>query len=550
MRSALLLLAAGLTANLVACGGQTESTTTADSVAVPVAGASNPLGVRGPVAGVIRKANGAEPPTLDPHRAQDVQSSNILRDLFEPLVGEAPDGSLIPGAASQWVISDDGKTYTFTIDAEAFWSNGDPVTANDFVFSLRRSVDPATGSHYAQILEPIKNTAEVIAGTLPPEALGVKALDQKTLEITLSAATPYFLGLLTHSTAYPVHPASVQAHGEQFIRAGKLVSNGAYELAEWQIQSHIKLSAQKHWRKAHGVETVYYLPIDDQEAALKRYRANEIDYNDSLPVGKCEWVRDNLAEDLVTHAYLGTYYFGLNTTKPPFDNPDVRKALSLAVDRELLINKILKCGQIPAYSWVPPNVNNYQQQQPEWASWTQQQRDLEAAKLFANAGYGPGNRLKFELLYNTSEGHKKIATVLAAMWKQKLGIEVSLRNQEWKVFLNTKRDASKTEMFRAGWIGDYNDAFTFAEILRGGHGMNDQGWNNPEYDALLKASAEETDASKRQGLLQQAEQLLLAEQPIIPLYFYVNNSLVKPWVKGYQGNVMDHHFSYRWSISD
>lgn len=544
MRFALLLLAAGLTANLAACGGQTEPTTTAEAVT----DTSSPLGVRGPVAGVIRKANGAEPPTLDPHRAQDVTSSNILRDLFEPLVGEALDGSLQAGAAADWQISADGKTYTFFIDKAAYWSNGDPVTAQDFVFSLRRSVDPATGSHYAQILEPINNAADVIAGKQPPTALGVKAVNDKTLEITLNAATPYFLGLLTHSTAYPVHPASVQEHGDQFIRAGKLISNGAYELAEWQIQSHIKLSAQKHWRKAHGVETVYYLPIDDQEAALKRYRANEIDYNDSLPVGKCEWVRENLGDDLVTHAYLGTYYFGLNTTKPPFDNTDLRKALSLSVDRELLINKILKCGQIPAYSWVPPNVNNYQQQLPEWASWDQTQRDAEATKLYYQAGYSAENPLRFELLYNTSEGHKKIATVLSAMWKQKLGAVVSLRNQEWKVFLNTKRDASKTEMFRAGWIGDYNDAFTFAEILRGGHGMNDQGWDNPEYNALLKASATETDIAKRQNLLQQAEQILLAEQPIIPLYFYVNNSLVKPWVQGYQGNVMDHHFSYRWSV--
>lgn len=529
---------------LTACGSNDPAVTESTELNSD----SSPLSVRGPVPGVIRKANGAEPPTLDPHRAQDVTSSNILRDLFQPLVGEAPNGALEAGAAASWEISDDGKTYTFELEPKARWSNGDPVTAHDFVFSLRRSVDPATGSHYAQILEPIKNAAEVIAGSMPPSALGVTALDTHRLQISLKAATPYFLGLLTHSTAYPVHPASVQQHGDQFIRAGKLISNGAYELTEWQIQSHIKLTAQAYWHKEHGVETVYYLPIDDQEAALKRYRAHEIDFNDSLPVSKCEWVRQNLAEDLTTHAYLGTYYFGLNTTRPPFNNADLRKALSLSVDRELLINKILKCGQIPAYSWVPPNVNNYQQQRPDYANWSQAERDAEATRLYSKAGYSQEKPLQFELIYNTSEGHKKVATVLSAMWKQKLGVQVSLANQEWKVFLNTKRDQSKTQMFRAGWIGDYNDAYTFAEILQGGHGMNDQGWNNSEYNALLAASATETDVAKRQQLLQQAEQLLLSEQPVIPLYFYVNNSLVKPWVKGYQGNVMDHHFSYRWSV--
>lgn len=529
---------------LLACGSADQSTQT-NQVETDQA---SPLGVRGPVAGVVRKANGAEPKTLDPHRAEDVTSSNVLRDLFEPLVGEAPNGSLIAGAASSWQISDDGKTYRFEIDPQARWSNGDPVTAHDFVFSLRRSVDPATGSHYAMILAPIKHAEAVIKGELPPTELAVKAVNDRSLEIELEAATPYFLGLLTHSTAYPVHPSSVQQLGSEFTQPGKLISNGAYQLAEWQVQAHIKLAAQPHWRKAHGINTVYYLPIEDQEAALKRYRADEIDYNDSLPLGKCEWVREQLSDDLETHAYLGTYYFGLNTTRPPFNNAAVRQALSMAVDRELLINKILKCGQIPAYSWVPPNVNSYQQQQPGWAGWTQAERDQKAKALYAAAGYSADNPLQFELLYNTSEGHKKIATVLAAMWKQKLGVEVSLRNQEWKVFLNTKRNQAKTQMFRAGWIGDYNDAYTFAEILLGGHGMNDQGWDNSEYNALLAASTAETDLAKRQQLLQQAEQILLAEQPIIPLYFYVNNSLVKPWVKGYQGNVMDHHFSYRWSI--
>lgn len=529
---------------LLACGQDTNSLPASSSH-----GEGSPLGVRGPVAGVVRKANGAEPKTLDPHRAEDVTSSNILRDLFQPLVGEAPNGQLIAGAAESWTISEDGKTYRFKINPQARWSNGDAVTANDFVFSLQRSIDPLTGSHYAMILAPIKNAEAVIKGELPPAELAVKALDAATLEIKLQAATPYFLGLLTHSTAYPVHQASVQQHGSSFTQPGKLVSNGAYRLDEWQVQSHIKLSAQDHWQEPQGIHTVYYLPIDDQEAALKRYRANEIDYNDSLPLGKCEWVRENLADDLKTHAYLGTYYFGLNTTRPPFDNPDIRKALSLSVDRELLINKILKCGQIPAYSWVPPNINNYQQQTPDWATWTQAKRDAEAAALYAKAGYNPDKPLRFELLYNTSEDHKKIATVLAAMWKQKLGAQVELRNQEWKVFLNTKRNPAKTQMYRAGWIGDYNDAYTFAEILMGGHGMNDQGWDNSEYNALLAASTTETDLAKRQVLLQQAEQILLADQPIIPLYFYVNSSLVKPWVKGYQGNVMDHHFSYRWSVA-
>jgi oligopeptide transport system substrate-binding protein len=490
---------------------------------------------------VLHKENGAEPQTLDPHRAQGVPEGNILRDLFESLVMEAPDGELTPGAARAWTLSDDGRVYTFYLQSEGRWSNGERVTAADWVFSFRRAVDPATLSVYSGILFAIKNAAAINRGELPVDALGVKAIDDLTLEITLEGATPYFLGLLTHSMAYPVHSESVAQHGEKFARPGNLVSNGAYVLKDWVVQSHIELARNEHFRANAGttINNVFYYPIENADAAFARYRADELDFTTTIPIRQLQFIKNSMPDEYVQSPYLGVYYYGLNLTRPPFKGqPGLRKALAMAIDREIITEKLSGAGELPAYGWVPP-VNDYEQQQPAWAEWTPEERHAEARRLYAAAGYGPDNPLIVELLYNTSQDHKRLAIAISSMWKQVLGVQTRLLNQEWKVYLQT-RTLKNTEVFRSGWIGDYNDANTFAELLYSQNAQNDSGWVNARYDALLDEAAREIDLEKRARLLEWAERVLLDETPIIPIYFYNAKHLIKPWVGGFVPNIMDH----------
>ncbi len=494
---------------------------------------------------ILRKGNGPEPQSLNPHQSLGVPASNILRDLFEGLISEAPNGELIPGVAKHWEIDERGTRYIFYLREQAKWSNGEPVTAHDFVYSWQRIVTPQTGSVYAQILAPILHANAIIQGKKEPTALAVKALDDHTLEVKLQGPTPYFLGLLTHSTTYPLHAATVKKYGNKFARANRLMSNGAYRLTEWVVQSHIILKRNpQYWDNSHTrIDTVYYYPIEDQSTELKRYRAGEIDFTHEIPLNQYKWIKKNLANDLHVAPYLGTYYYGFNLTKTPFkDNIKLRQALTMAIDRKIIAEKITGSGEIPAYGWVPPGISNYQAQSFAWRDMNKADRLAKAQKLYQQAGYSKANPLVIEVRYNTSENHKKIALAISSMWKKTLGVKVKLLNEEWKVFL-ANRKQKNTEAFRSGWIADYNDAFSFAELLYSQHGINDTGYNNAHYDALLKQSAIEQDQEKRRQLLAQAEQIMLADYPIMPIYFYVTKRLVKPYVRGYQANIMDHHYT-------
>lgn len=495
---------------------------------------------------VLHRGNGSEPQSLDPHKSEGVPSANIQRDLFEGLITEAPNGDLVPGVALSWMISKDGLQYHFALRQDAKWSNGERVTADDFVFSWRRILDPKTGSYYAQTLAPIQNAEAIIQGKLAPEKLGVKAIDQYTLEVKLATPTPYFLGLLTHSSTYPLHRVSVEKYGKKFTRPGNLVSNGAYQLTEWSVQSHILLTRNPHyWNNARTrIDRVYYHPIENQTSELKRYRAGEIDITENVPVVQLDWLRRHKADELHIANYLGTYYFGYNLTQKPFkNNIKLRQALSMVINREVLTDKILKTGDRPAYSWVPPGVNQYKSMEYEWKSWPFEKRVTYAKKLMLDAGYGEDNPLQVEIRYNTSENHKKIALVIAAMWKQHLGVRTTLYNEEWKVFLANRKAQKITQVFRAGWIADFNDAYSFAELLHSQHGVNDIGYNNPEYDALLVKSTRELDMDRRREILQKAEVMLLNDYAFIPIYHYVSKHLVKPYVGGYVDNIMDHHYT-------
>ncbi|TFG87419.1 MAG: peptide ABC transporter substrate-binding protein [Chromatiales bacterium] len=494
---------------------------------------------------VLHAANGAEPETLDPHRATGVTAANVQRDLYEGLVTEAADGTLIPGAAESWTISDDGRVYTMRLRADGRWSNGDPVTAEDFVFGFRRSADPATLSEYSAILYPLENAEAVVNGQLPPDQLGVRAIDEHTVELRLHSPTPYLLGLLTHSSTYAVHRPSLEKFGDRFAQPPNLVGNGAYRLDGWVVQSHIHLVRNPYyWDNANTtIDDVWYYPVENAESELNRYRADEFDLTNTLPNRQIPWLKKNLPRELRIVPYLGSYVYGFNTSQPPFkDNIPLRKALSMALDRDILVNKVSGAGEIAAYGWVPP-VTGYKNQQPEWATWTQEERNAEARRLYALAGYSADKPLRFQLMYNTETNHRRLAVAMAAMWRDVLGVETEILNQEWRVFLQTRRSRIDTQLFRYGWIGDYDDPFTFAEILESNHGMNDMAYSNPRYDRLLARASREADPAVRMALMEEAERVMLDDMPILPLYYYVTKRVVKPWVVGYVDNINDHHLS-------
>jgi len=495
---------------------------------------------------VLHRGNGEEPDTLDPHLVQGVPASNIVRDLFEGLVAERPDGRLVPGAASHWRIGEQGRVYTFHLRADARWSNGDPVTAADFVYGLRRSLDPQTGSRYVQVLSPILNADRVASGRLDLTDLGVKAPDDTTVRIELGNPTPYFLNLLTHPATFPVHRESVERLGRGHARPGTLVSNGAFRLAEWKMHSHIALERNPHYRDSDSVHLrrVVYYPVSDQYAEFNRFRAGDLHWTYEVPASQFSLLRERFPRALQVSPWLGTYYFGFNLTRAPFrERPRLRRALSLAVDRKLLAGKVTRFGELPSFTLVPPGIPGYTPPRPDYAEWSQNEREAEALDLYRAAGYSRERPLRVELRYNSSDNHKKIALAVAAMWRQVLGVETTLINEEWKVFLQNRAQKRVTEVYRSGWIGDYADPYTFLQLFQTGHGQNHTGYTNPDYDRLLRRAEQEIVNARRQRLLREAERLLLQDQPLLPLYTYVTKRLVSPQVGGWAPNIMDHHYS-------
>lgn len=494
----------------------------------------------------LNRGNGEEPQTLDPHRSEGVPAAHVLRDLYEGLTTESPDGDIIPGAAQRWNISADGKTYTFYMDRSARWSNGDALTAEDFVFSLRRSADPATASNSATMLLPILNAREVIGGELPPDQLGVSLLDEFTLQIQLVDPTPYFLGLLSHASTYPVHRPSLEAEGGGFSRPEFLVSNGAYVLKRWEVRSSIELQRNPLYRAAEQtlMERVIYFPIEDLNAEVKQFRAGELDWTYEVPNNQFKWLAQNYPDELIITPWLGSYFFGFNLTREPFlESPGLRRALVLAIDREVITAKVTQFGEQPSFALVPPGIGDYPPAVPEYAAWTQEERNAEAVRLYEEAGYSRENPLATEIRYNSSENHKKIALAVASMWKQVLGVQTTLVNEEWKVSLQNREQKVVTQVFRAGWISDYNDPYSFLELFRTGHGRNDYGYANDSYDALLEQIARERIPGRRERMMVEAERILLEDNPILPVYTYITKRLVDQRIRGWQNNAMDHHLS-------
>ena len=484
------------------------------------------------------RGNGAEPATLDPTLGEGVPGSNIMRDLYEPLMTEDAEGNVILGQAASYTISEDKKVYTFKIREDAKWSNGDPVTASDFEYAFKRGVDPIVAARYSWYFKilGIKNGAEILAGKKDVDTLGVKALDSKTLRITLHSPIPYFLIGISHISTSPVPKKIIEKYGVKWTKPKNIVSNGPYKLKEWVVNEKIVAVKNDMYYDAKKVQItkVTFLPIPDQSTELNRYKAGEIDVLYELPKNQYKNLMKTIPNEVKVLGRVGTYYYYLNMKKKPFDDIRVRRALSYAVNRDILTQKVLGTGEIPAYTFVPNIVSGYTAPVPEYATWTQKQRDAKALSLLSELGYTKSNPLKFEILYNTSEQHKRNALAITSMWKRafKGAVKVTLKNQEWKTFLEEKK-SGKYEVARAGWIGDYNEASTMLDLLTKGHSSNNSFYDNPEYDRLMNIARTTSNDVKRNKLYQEIDSIVARDMPIIPLFQYSNARLVKPHVGGY-----------------
>lgn len=490
---------------------------------------------------VLERGNGPEPSTLDPHRCPEVACGNVLRDLFEGLVAEDGGGRLVPGLAERWDVSPDGRTWTFHLREGARWSNGEPLDAVQVLASLRRAFAPATAAPFAGHLDAIENAGAVQRGERPPEQLGVSAPDARTVvfHLTRSADLPR---LLTLPIAYPVYLPALAEHGAQHTRPGKLVSNGAYRLAAWLPQATVTLERNPHFREPAPIPRVRFHVTEDAGSELRRFEAGGLHLTETVPPQPLPQLRQRFGGQLRISPYLGSFWLGFNLTRPPFkDQPALREALSLAVDRDILTRHVTGLGEQPAFGLVPPGTADYAPPLPAVARATQAQREARARALYAQAGYSKENPLQVELRYNTSTPHRRLALAVAAMWREVLGARVTLRNEEWKVFVGTRRQRVVTQVFRGGWIADVDDARNFLDNFRAGNASNWTGYADPRFDALLDAADAAPTLAARQQHLREAEARLLDAHAILPLYFYTSKHLVRPEVRGFEANALDRH---------
>jgi oligopeptide transport system substrate-binding protein len=486
---------------------------------------------------ILRRGNGAEPESLDIHRARSEAALTILRDLYEGLTAMGADGAPVPAAADHYEVAADGKTYRFHLRPAARWSNGDAVVAEDFVAAWRRLVDPRTGAQYAGILGPVRGAAEITGGSAAPGTLGVHSDGPGTLVVELERPTPYFLGLLAHPATFPLHRGSLASNGRAFAKPGVMVSNGAFVLTRWDFGSHlVAVRNARYWNDpATRLDVVEYYSFADADTELRAFRTGQVDVTSTIPAAQLPWIKAHLGSALHLAPQLAVYYLGLNLRQPPFDKSrDLRRALSLVVDRERLVQSVTGAGEGAAYTFVPPQVSGYSPPLPEYAAWPMPRRIARARQLLAAAGRPP----IIELRYNSGELHSRIAVAVAQMWKESLGVDTRLRAEEFKVLLQDI-DRGDVSVFRASWLGDFDDAYGFLQVLQSGFGINLPHYANPEYDDLLERAANDGDPEDRRQLLQRAEALMLDDQPLIPLYFYVSKHLVNAHVHGWQDNSMN-----------
>ncbi|MBE5682691.1 peptide ABC transporter substrate-binding protein [Pantoea agglomerans] len=505
------------------------------SIITPAIAANPPAGAQLAEQQQIVRHIKDEPASLDPLKAVGLPEIQVIRDLFEGLTNQDAQGKIVPGVAQSW-SSSDNKTWVFTLRNNARWSNGDPVTAQDFVYSWQRLVDPKNSSAFAWFagLSGIQNAAAITKGEMTPDKLGVVAQSKNQLKVTLDRPVPWFPALVANVALFPVPQKIIAQQGDSWTSPGKLVGNGAYQLSERVVNEKIVLARNPHyWDDAHSVLTkVTFVPINEESSATKRYRSNDIDITESFPKNMYALLKKSLPGEVYTPDQLGTYYYAFNTQKGPTADVRVRKALSWSIDRKVIAEKVLGTGEKPAWHFTPDVTAGFKPLPTFMQQHDQNSLNAQAKSLLAAAGYGPGKPLKLKLLYNTSESHQKIAIAVASMWKKNLGVNVTLENQEWKTYIDS-RNSGNFDVIRASWVGDYNEPSTFLNLLTSGNSSNIARFNNADYDAVIAKASRETSDQVRNSDYNRAEQILAEQAPIAPIYQYTNGRLIKPWVKGY-----------------
>lgn len=499
---------------------------------------------------VFNRGNAAEPASLDPHHTQGNYEDNVMGDMLIGLTTYDARSKPIAGAAERWEQSADGKTWIFHL-RDHVWSDGMPVTADDFVFAWRRMLDPKTAAIYAYFLYPLKNAQAVNTGKMPVESLGVRAQDSKTLVVELEHPLPYFLQIVSHMTMYPVPRHVVMAKGDAFTKPGNYVSNGPYTLTEWQSNDHITVVKNPKFFDAGNVQIdrVIFYPTSDYPAALKRLRAGELDIQDRMPAQQIDWLRANMPELLRLNPILSLEYLATNMAMKPFDDARVREALSLAINRETIVDKIDRVGEPPAYNLIPPGTANY----PggvflDFKSMPFPDRLKRAQMLMQQAGYGPDNLLRTSLMIRSATPTARRAPVaIQQMWKQ-IYVDAQILQLDAAIFYD-RVQTKDFEICNPGWIGDYDDPTTFLDLLRKDNPNNYGSYNNPAYNSLLDQANNELDLEKRGDLLAQAETIALNDNAWIPLNFNISGALVRPYVKGWEENLLDFHRT-RWISID
>lgn len=498
---------------------------------------ASPTTAKGGSSSVLRRGLLGEPASLDPAGAIDNFSTQVLQDLYEGLTRESQTGEVAPGVASSWTVDPSGKKYTFIIRPNARWSNGKPVRAQDFVAAWQRVLNPKTGSQVSDILRPIAGAAAIIAGQSPVTSLGVIAAGDTELIVNLEHPAPYFPQLLAHSAAFPIYSdSSARTHDP-----GAWISNGPYVLSAWNPGSSLKLMRNTaYWDTPNvGIREVQYVVAPDQNAQYAAYRAGQLDMTDTIPANAIATLREEHSTELVIAPYLATAYYELNLAEKPFaDNQKLRVALAMSIDRQRLVTA-LGLGQLAAYGLVPPGTWNYESQQWRWSNLTDSERIAEAQKNYREAGYSKDAPFHLRLLFNSNPVIKRTAIVTAAMWKEVLGIDTELVDEEFRVFLQSRQDRKRWDVVRSAWTADYNDASSFLDVFRKNSLNNNSSFKNPLFDRLLNESSLVSGSDARRGLMQSSERILLDDYAVIPLYFFVSKRLVKPYVLGVAPNPLD-----------
>lgn len=498
----------------------------------------------------LQYGNASEPQTLDPHLSTGTWEDRIQSDMLIGLSQSDPEGKPIPGMAERWDISPDGLVWTFHL-RQANWSDGVPVTADDFVFSFRRLLDPKTASEYASVFFLVKGAQAVNEGKAPPETLGVYAPDARTLRIELTHPAPYLIELAKHHTMYPVPKHVVERWGDDWIKPEHFVGNGPYVLKEFRLGNYVRSVKNPLFWDADKVcvDEIYYYPTNDSISAERRVARGELDLNTDIQSNRIAFLRTKMPGYVRTNTYLGLAYIAFNnnpkTGYPPFRDRRVRQALSMAIDRDFIANKLLRGGQSPANTFTPPGVANYSGAQPAyWASWPFAKRQAEARRLLAEAGYGPNRPLKLEIKHRNTPDPMLFMPAVQADWKE-IGVEVTLAQQETQIAYQDYRTRA-FQVADAAWIADYNDPTSFLDLQRSFYGPQNYGdYNNPEYDRLMALADQEPDVAKRAALMAKAEHMMLEDAPVAPVYFTVNKALVSPRITGWVDNLLDHHRT-RW----